>query len=857
VGRLADALGPLVGLPAASGQLAGGLGQLTGASMPAEEAESAWRRFLIAVASRRPTILVFEDLHWADEPMRRFIELLGASARNVPLLLLCTARPELVERDPTWAGGIPGSVTITLPPLRDAAIATLYAQLFGQAAFSVELLNPLVELADGNPLYAREYVRMLIERGALRQCGRGWALDASKHDLPMPDGVQAVIANRVDLLDQAERTVMQAAAVVGVQFWPGAVAAALGRPVETVERSLRRLEQRDFVQEQPDSTMAGQSEYRFRHVLVRDVCYQRLPRTERVARHERTADWLDAISRDRDTDLAEVLAHHRWAAHEIARTLGVDASRYAPAARDALHRAARRAYLLRALDTASMHIGRALALFGPAEGSTAERLRLELFATEVAFHRDGDGFLSGGGTDQLAALAERLYAHHDHGHAARAWTLLGQAAWLRADRNAALHCLDRAVELFDELPDSGEKAEAYAELGRLHMLNYERDPAVAAAGAAAEIAERLRLVEVLANARITVGTTRYQSGDPSGLDELHAVLDLCERHQLFALTRARQNLAYALREEGEIARADEVFGAAQRVGAAGLTTGYSYEALQAYYAGEFDRQLAAVDAFADTPSGRWDMQVRGMRNCLRVLRDEPLPAGADGGRAEVGGADRGPAGGDDVDAALASARGSGFHRPLWTALALSALCRALQGRAAEAGDLLVELVGASRRVPTLASGEWVGAAAHAAAVSGREVRTIYDRINETPHHTKWSRAALCSAAGAVAAGAGEHLRAARWHEEAAEIYRQLTSATDRLLSLALAARSWTLAGEVDRARGGAELALAEVRGFALRNKAPGLLRLTRPRNGGAHPGRTSPHPDQDSPHPAPAGSAPA
>ncbi|WP_328824356.1 ATP-binding protein [Verrucosispora sioxanthis] len=320
-GRVTDALRPLVGL--------------AGNPLPAEEAESAWRRFLLALAARRPTVLVFEDLHWADDPMLRFVELLGAAARDVPLLLLCTARPELVDRDPSWAGTITGSVTIALPPLRDTGIAALYAHMFGQAAFSADLLTPLVEVAGGNPLYAHEYVRMLIEQGALRQSGRGWSLE--KHlDLPMPESVHAVIANRVDLLDAKDRAVLLAAAVVGVQFWPGAVAAAVGQPVESVERALRRLEQRDFVHEQTTSTMAGQPEYRFRHVLVRDVCYQRLPRTERVARHDRTADWLDTLSQSRDTDLAEVLAHHRWAAHEIARSLGMETNRYAAPARAAL-----------------------------------------------------------------------------------------------------------------------------------------------------------------------------------------------------------------------------------------------------------------------------------------------------------------------------------------------------------------------------------------------------------------------------------------------------------------------------------------------------------------------------------------
>lgn len=461
--RLVDALRPLVGL--------------SGTPLPAEETESAWRRFLLALATRRPTVLVFEDLHWADDAMLRFVELLGTAARDVPLLLLCTARPELVDRDPSWAGTITGSVTITLPPLRDTGIAALYAHMFGRAAFSADMLTPLVEVAGGNPLYAHEYVRMLIEQGALRQSVRGWSLE--KHlDLPMPESVHAVIANRIDLLDAKERTVLLAAAVVGVQFWPGAVAAALGQPVESVERALRRLEQRDFVHEQAASTMAGQPEYRFRHVLVRDVCYQRLPRTERVARHERTAQWLDMLSQSRDTDLAEVLAHHRWAAHEIARTLGMEIDRFAGAARAALHRAARRAYALHSLDAAANHAGRALGLAD--DSDPLDRLQLELLSTEISFYRDGNAFLSGGGPEQVQALADRLLAHGDDACAARAWTLLGQAAWLRADRAAALACLDRAVQLFAPLPDSPQKADAYAELGRLHMLNYERDPAVAA-----------------------------------------------------------------------------------------------------------------------------------------------------------------------------------------------------------------------------------------------------------------------------------------------------------------------------------------------------------------------------------------
>src|SRR6266536_2659481 len=275
--RLAEALGPLVGLP--------GLG------LSPVETEQAWRRFILTMAARQPTVLVFEDMHWADETMLRFVEMLGASARGLPLLVICTARPELRERHPSWTSTITGTVSISLPPLRDSDISTMYSLMFGQRVTP----EPLVELAGGDPLYAQEYVRMLLEGGMLRPAGSEWTLKAGEPP-PMPDNVQAVIANRLDLLDPSDRAILQAAAVVGRQFWPGAVAAAVGQPIDTVEWALRRLEQRDLIQEQPLSTMAGQLEYRFRHILVRDVGYRRLPRVDRVLRHLRTVYWLGTVS---------------------------------------------------------------------------------------------------------------------------------------------------------------------------------------------------------------------------------------------------------------------------------------------------------------------------------------------------------------------------------------------------------------------------------------------------------------------------------------------------------------------------------------------------------------------------------
>ncbi|WP_433079189.1 ATP-binding protein [Dactylosporangium sp. CA-052675] len=795
--RLADALSPLVGLP--------------GPKLAPDETESAWRRFVVALAAHRPTVLVFEDLHWADESMVRFVERLGASVRDVPLLLLCTARPELLERNPSWAGAVAGAVSITLPPLRDAEIATMYAHLLGAATFPSQSLSSLVELADGNPLYALEYTRMLAEQGSVR------ATDALGRTLPMPDSVHAVIANRVDLLDAADRAVLQAAAVVGMNFWPGAVGAAMSRPADGIERSLRRLEQRDLIHEQAASTMEGQTEYRFGHVLVRDVCYQRLPRTERVARHELTAEWLDGLAAGRNTDLAEVVANHRFTAYEIARSLGLDASRYSVPARDAMHRAAQRAYALHALEAAAAHANKALALCD-AGTDPLERLRIEQLSSEILFYGNPEAFLSGGGADRLVGLAERLYAAGDQAGAARAWTVRGQAAWLRADRLDALSCLDRAVELFDELPDGPPKADAYAELGRLHMLNFEVDPAVAAASAAAEIADRLGLIEVATGARITIGTALFQAGDRNGLVELQTALDVSRERRLLSEHRALRNVSWALLEDGDWTAASALLGDSRNAvpGSHTLATGYSDVAQSAYFTGDWPAYVAAAEAMAET-GAEWDLQVRGVRAWIRTLRGDD--------------------GDDDVEELVAAGRRSGFYRLQWVVLGHGALCRALQGRDREAEALIVELAKTWREVRAIASGEWIDATAHAAVLSGRvAMMAIRDMLADVPHRTPWVEAALRTITGAIASVDGDHARAADMHLAAAEIYGEIPNNSARILSVTWAVRALGLAGDERIEPWRAELvAFAEQAGTP---KLLSLAGLTPPplRSGDASPG---------------------
>ncbi len=759
--RLTEALGPLVGLPT------------TG--LKPEEHEQAWRRFLIAMASAGPTVLVFEDMHWADQKMLQLVEMLGSLGKGLPLLIIATARPELRERRPDWTSAVTGAVSMSLGPMPDEHITTLYELMAGQAVFAEDSIKPLVELAGGNPLYAHEFVRMLMEKGELRQVGLTWTLsDPDRAQMPLT--VQAVISNRIDLLDQTDRAVLQAAAVVGIHFWPGAIAAVLGMTVDMVNRSLQRLQQRDLVSEVPVSAMAGQVEYGFRHVLVRDVCYQRLPRAQRVTHHSHAADWLESLVDDRTNDLAEVIANHRWAAHEISRTIGLDSMPYAPAARAALHRAARRAYALGAIDAAIIAVDRAIGL------KLDDDPVLDLLAAELALRRDGDTFLADGGMAKLEALAEQLMQAGDHSAEARALTLLGTAAWARADRATALSYLDQAVNRYESLPESIEQAEALLELARVHMVNYETPPAIAAAEAAADIAGRLALAEVNADARITSAAARFLAGAPGGLTELAAITKHCREQRLSSSRRAMLNLAWAMMEDGDLARYAQLLDECQTLnGNANVIATPDSGADLAYFSGDWRRQISETNKTMRLPSAQWDPNAVLTTAWLQVIRgEEPND--------------------DAVMSLLNSARHSGFHRPLRSAVANIALYRALQDRMREAAELLSELDADFRAAISLPFCEWAVAAGHAAHLVGGEAqRQIQGMFELAPRRTVWVEAAIATVDG-------DHLTAA-------DIFGRIGDKSDQALSWAWAAR----AGHLPDAE------LNQLREFARVNNAAWLL----------------------------------
>lgn len=510
--RWLHALDPLVGLPTDPAVLSPG------------EAESAWRGYLLAAATN-PLVLVFEDLHRADEGLLAFVDELArqATEAQAPMLVIGVVRTPVDVDSP--------HELVSLTPLGDTEMAALYGRLLPEELFAGSDLAGLVGLAAGNPLYAYEYVRLLVDQ------------DGDGASGSVPRTVQGVLAHRLDLLDVVDRTVLQIAAVVGDRFWPGPVAGALGHEPALVIGALHRLAARDLIEEQPGSTVAGQPEYRFRFAPVRELCYDRIPRAELVGRHQRIGDWLERALDGRPStgrgldwrigdgrvselgDVVEILAGHRWAAYDLARALKLPLLPYASAARRALARAARRAYALHALDVAKSHLDRALAL--PVESEPLLQLRLELLAATVALQRDphNPGPEAMAATVALPSLADQLYAAGDWDSAAHAWLLRGSAARRAGDRITALRCADRAVELFDALPARAAQARALLDVADLHLGNFELEPAAAAASAAGDLAEVLDLPDVRAAVATASAVVRYLTGAADGYAEVCAVRD--------------------------------------------------------------------------------------------------------------------------------------------------------------------------------------------------------------------------------------------------------------------------------------------------------------------------------------------
>jgi class 3 adenylate cyclase len=280
------------------------------------ETHGAWRSFFSALAKRGPVVVVVEDIHWADPAM---LDLLEETAGRVegPVLFVCPARPDLTDRRPEWGGGKRNYSSIFLDPLTSEDSERLVELLLAVEDLPGSLRRRILERAEGNPFFLEEIIRQLIDAGGIVREGDRWRAKPGVEEVAIPDTIQGVLAARIDLLVPEEKRALQAAAVVGRVFWTGAVGVVVDGqgPPEAVDDLLDRVERRELVLSRLSSSMAGQREYIFKHVLTRDVTYESLPRRDRAEAHSRIARWIEETVGERRMEFVELLAHHFVEAH--------------------------------------------------------------------------------------------------------------------------------------------------------------------------------------------------------------------------------------------------------------------------------------------------------------------------------------------------------------------------------------------------------------------------------------------------------------------------------------------------------------------------------------------------------------
>jgi class 3 adenylate cyclase/tetratricopeptide (TPR) repeat protein len=680
------------------------VGQASAAAGSQEEAFAAWRRFWEALAEEHALVLVFEDIHWADDGLLEFVDQLADWVRDVPLLIVCTARLELLERRPTWGGGKVNASTVQLAPLSDEQTMEL------MAALGADAQSDLVERCGGNPLYAEQFVRMLVERG----------------EGALPETVQGIIAARIDALAPEEKALLQDAAVVGKVFWLGALGAT--------EQQLHVLRQKEFVQRARRSSVEGETEYAFRHVLVRDVAYGQIPRAERAQRHLHVAEWIESLGRPEDH--AEMVAHHYTNALELSRAAGQDVSGLERRTVQALREAGERALALNAVPQAENYLHQALAL-APDDGELLFRYGRILYLQDEK------------GEAELADARERLPPEQ----AAEATIMLADIAWKESRRKDLETYLDEARSLVEELPASRAQAAVLTERARYAMLAGRLDAALELGLEALALAEQLDLDDLRLRALNTVGVAHYELDDPAGEDELREVIELASKLNLIdEVLRAWNNLTALYGLSGDIPKTlageAETLRLARHFGLQGhvrfIETATSIGSR--FHAGEWDDSFArAENVVAQLEQGvavYSPASAFAYRGLIRVARED-----ADGANA-------------DAEQAFEHARHTGDPQALNPDVASAACIFALVGNREQADEAVTEALDNLRPLHRLGFGVMEShSLAWAALQLGREAEVI-EVLEPESLRSVWQRGALAvgardfHAAAEIMAGGG-------------------------------------------------------------------------------------------------------
>jgi predicted ATPase len=506
----------------------------------------AWRLFFERIAERGTTVLVFEDVQWADSGLLDFIEHLLDWSRGLPIMVVTLARPELFDRRPDWgaSAGRRQVTALALEPLSDDAVRELLEGLV--PGLPEDALAAIVGRAEGMPLYAVEMVRGLLADGLIERRDEAYAVVGDVSRLRVPDSLRSLIASRLDALDNEDRTLLQDAAVLGQVFSAESLAAMTGVDLAGVEPRLRSLVRRELLDIETDPQSPERGQYRFVQALIREVAYGTLARTDRRARHLAVARHFEATG---DEELAGALAAHYLAAHAASEE-GPEADAIAAQARIALTAAAGRAAALGSHEQAISYLEQALLISSQAEDRAPLLGRAAISAAAAA--RDDAVAYGQASIDAYRSIGDLHGATVATAHFGR---VLIDAGHL--DRAESV--LNQAIADGEGLDDPAPLASVLANLARAYMRQAKTAEAVTVADRSLAIAERLNLEGVIAEALVNKGAAVNIDGRRREAAALQlAALDLAQKVGDHSLEmRIRNNLASALYDDDPV-RAREI-----------------------------------------------------------------------------------------------------------------------------------------------------------------------------------------------------------------------------------------------------------------------------------------------------------
>jgi DNA-binding SARP family transcriptional activator/tetratricopeptide (TPR) repeat protein len=449
-----------------------------------EETTASVRMLLQTLARRRPFVLVFDDVHWGEETLLDLIDHLAVWIQDAPVLLVCMARPELLDERPHWGGGKLNSTSVLLEPLSEEEAGELVDALAGSGLLDHAQRQRIVEASGGNPLFVEEMLALVLE-------------DGPSSELVLPPTIQALLAARLDRLSSGERAVLEAAAVEGAVFHGQSVALLTGCTQTDLEAHLLSLTRKELIRPER-SLFFGRTGYRFRHMLIRDAAYESITKDHRAQLHERHAAWLEQQLGERTLELDEILGYHLEQAYRYRVELGPvgdDERALGRRAAERLGAAGRRALLRRAAGhrvpvsgdaTAGVNlISRSVALLSP-----EDPFRVEL----VPSVRVVQGVDDLGWADRVLTEAiETAATSGDRGLAARA---LVQRGFLRLFTGSEVtpaelfEVANRAITALGSLDDELGQARAWRLVAQSHYLDRNGAKCVEASERALEHARR-------------------------------------------------------------------------------------------------------------------------------------------------------------------------------------------------------------------------------------------------------------------------------------------------------------------------------------------------------------------------------